>query len=178
MNSNLFSLNAAYDKGFETRMTPGYGVRIFHKDILVGNTVRVAGGLFRLKTPADANASAYTVAQATVALDMDIWHRRMGHLGEDSIKKLAKMVEGMKIKVRTSVGVCKACLLGKQSRQASHRPATSVNEPLELVHSDLCGPIIPTTFGDAKYYILFIDDCTRMTHIYLLKGKTTAEVLK
>src|SRR5579859_3802466 len=30
MSSNLFSLVVAYDRGFETRITPGYGLRIFH----------------------------------------------------------------------------------------------------------------------------------------------------
>ena len=176
MSSNLFSLNAAYDKGFETRMTPGYGVRIFHKDVLVANTIRVAGGLFRLKTPADT--FAYAAVQTVRDVDIDIWHRRMGHLGEDNIRKLAKMADGMKIKVGTSVGVCEACMEGKQTRQLSHKPAMRVKEPLELVHSDLCGPITPTTFGGTKYYILFIDDYTRITHIYPLKGKTTAEVVE
>jgi hypothetical protein len=86
MSSNLFSLNAAYDRGFETRMTPGYGVRILHKDILVANTIRIAGGLFRLKTPADAFAyAAVQVTETKRDLDMDIWHRRMGHLGEENV---------------------------------------------------------------------------------------------
>ena len=181
MSSNLFSLNAAYDRGFETRMTPGYGVQIFHKDVLVANTVRIAGGLFRLKTPADAFAYAAQVTNETVRnrdIDIDIWHRRMGHLGEDNIRKLARMVEGMGIKVGTSVGVCEACVKGKQTRQPSHKPAARAKEPLELVHSDLCGPITPTTFGGTKYYVLFIDDYTRMTNIYPLKGKTTVEVVE
>src|SRR5271170_1990406 len=56
MSSNLFSLMAAHDRGFETRITPGYGLRIFHEDTLVANSVRTAGGLFRLKTPTDAFA--------------------------------------------------------------------------------------------------------------------------
>ena len=181
MSSNLFSLNAAYDRGFETRMTPGYGVRIFHGDTVVANTVRIAGGLFRLKTPADAIAYAAQVTNETVRnrdIDIDIWHRRMGHLGEDNIRKLAKMADGMGITVGTSVGVCEACVKGKQTRHPSQKPAARAKEPLELVHSDLCGPITPTTFGGTKYYVLFIDDCTRMTHIYPLKGKTTAEVVE
>jgi len=182
MSSNLFSLNEAYDRGYETRMTPGYGIRIFHKDTLVANTVRV-GGLCRLKIPADAgDAFAYAAAQAaneaTRELDVSIWHRRMGHLREDNIKKLANMVDGMKIKVGTAVGVCEACMQGKQTRQPSHKPAIRAKEPLELIHSDLCGPITPTTFGGVKYYILFIDDYTRMTRIYPLKGKTSANVLE
>src|SRR5579859_5308100 len=131
MSSNLFSLAAAYDRGYETRMTPGYGVRIFHGEELVATTIRAAGGLFRLKTPTDAFAYAAQVTSATRELDINTWHRRMGHLGEDNVRKLEKMVDGMGIKVRTTVGVCEACLEGKQHRQPSHQPATRAKEPLE-----------------------------------------------
>jgi hypothetical protein len=179
MHSNLFSLAAAYDKGFETRITPGYGVRVFHGEELVATTIRTAGGLFRLRIPGDAAfAYAAQVTSATPELDINTWHRRMGHLSEDNVRKLAKMVDGMGIKVRTSVGVCEACLEGKQHRQPSHQPATRAKEPLELIHSDLCGPIDPTTYGGTNYYLLFTDDYTRMTRIYPLKKKSSAEVLE
>src|SRR5579859_3429582 len=178
MSTNLFSLMTIYDKGYENRMTPGYGVRIFHREELVATTTRAAGGLFRLKTPTDAFAYTAQVTSVTPELDIDIWHRRIGHLGEDNIKKLAKMVDGMGIKVRTTVGVCEACLEGKQHRQLSHQPATRAKEPLELIHSDLCGPIDPTTHGGTNYYLLFTDDFTRMTRIYPLKKKSSANVLE
>src|SRR5271169_1751073 len=102
----------------------------------------------------------------------------MGHLGEENIRKLAKMVNGMVIKSRTTVGVCEACLEGKQHRQPSHQPATRATEPLELIHSDLCGPIDPTSHGGTNYYLLLTDDFTRMTHIYPLKKKSSADVLE
>src|SRR5277367_3733408 len=102
----------------------------------------------------------------------------MGHLGEENIRKLAKMVNGMGIKSRTTVGVCEACLEGKQHRQPSHQLATRAKEPLELIHSDLCGPIDPTTHGRTNYYLLFTDDFTRMTRIYPLKKKSSASVLE
>jgi hypothetical protein len=35
-------------------------------------------------------------------------------------------------------------------RQASH--------PLELVHSDICGPMTTPSLGGAKYLLTFIDD--------------------
>src|SRR5271156_2285939 len=85
MSSNLFSLTAAYDRGFETRITPGYGLRIFHGETVVATTVRVQQGLFRLKTPFDSAFALALAAQVTEPareLDIDIWHRRMGHLGE------------------------------------------------------------------------------------------------
>jgi len=102
----------------------------------------------------------------------------MGHLGEDNVRKLAKMVEGMGIKVRMTVGVCGACLEGKQTRQRSHQPATRATEPLELIHSDLCGPIDPTMYGGNNYYLFFTDDYTRMTHIYPLKKKSSVSMLE
>jgi hypothetical protein len=105
MSSNLFSLVVAYDRGFETRITPGYGLRIFHRDTIVANTVQTAGGLFRLRTPTDAFAYAAQVTETTRELDINTWDRRMGHLREDNVRKLAKLVDGMGIKVRTSVGV-------------------------------------------------------------------------
>src|SRR5579859_5027981 len=178
MSTNLFSFMAIYDKGYKTRMTPGYGVRIFHREELVATTIRSAGGLFRLRTTNDSYAMAAQVTSVTPELDIDIWHRRMGHLGEDNVRKLAKMVDGMGIKVRTTVGVCEACLEGKQHRQPSHQPATRAKEPLELIHSDLCGPIDPTTYGGMNYYVLFTDDYTRMTRIYPLKKKSSASVLE
>jgi hypothetical protein len=180
MSSNLFSLAAVYDKGFETRITPGYGLRIFHGDTLVAQSVRVAGGLFQLKTPHDsAVALAAQVREPVRELDVKISrHRRLAHLGEDNIRKLAKMVDGMGIKYRTSVGVCEACLEGKQHRHPSHQPGTRATEVLALVHSDLCGPIDPTTFGGSKYYLLFKDDLVRMSHIYPLQKKSSAEVLE
>jgi hypothetical protein len=179
MSSNLFSLMAAYDRGYETRITPGYGLRIFHGETLVAAAVRDKGGLFRLKTTTDSHAMVATqVPETTPELDINIWHKRMGHLGEDNVRRLAKMVEGMGIKSRTTVGVCEPCLEGKQTRQPSHKPATRASEPLELIHSDLCGPIDPTTYGGTNYYVLFTDDFTRMTHIYPLKKKSSADVLE
>jgi ribosomal protein L12E/L44/L45/RPP1/RPP2 len=180
MGSNLFSLMRAYDLGYETRITPGYGVRIFNKDgKVIAKSTRDPGGLFRLKTPS-ANQYAMTAqaSESTPELDVNIWHRRLAHLGEEKVRKLSKLVEGMKIKFRTSVGVCAACLEGKQHRQPSRIPAKRAKEALELVHCDLCGPIDPVSAGGAIYFILFIDDFTRMTYIYPLSGKSSADVLQ
>ena len=45
---------------------------------------------------------------------------------------------------------------------------------LELVHIDLCGPIgIESYYGD-KYFILFVDDYSRMTIVMYLKDELEA----
>jgi hypothetical protein len=48
------------------------------------------------------------------------------------------------------------------------------DEPLELLHIDLCGPITPETAGGSKYFMLIVDDCTRWMTVSVLKSKDQA----
>lgn len=45
---------------------------------------------------------------------------------------------------------------------------------LELVHSNLCGPINPTSNGGKRYIITFIDDFSRKIWVYFLQEKSEA----
>ncbi|TQD88564.1 hypothetical protein C1H46_025883 [Malus baccata] len=45
---------------------------------------------------------------------------------------------------------------------------------LEMVHSDLYGPINPVSNGNKKYFISFIDDFSRKTWVYFLQEKSEA----
>ena len=43
---------------------------------------------------------------------------------------------------------------------------------MELIHSDVCGPMSSTSLSGFEYYITFIDDFSRKTWIYFLKAKS------
>ena len=45
---------------------------------------------------------------------------------------------------------------------------------LELLHSDVFGPMKVPSLGKSVYYVSFIDDFTRNTWIYFLKKKSEA----
>ena len=45
---------------------------------------------------------------------------------------------------------------------------------LELIHSDLCEFEGISTRGGNRYFITFIDDFSKYTHVYLLKNKSDA----
>lgn len=45
---------------------------------------------------------------------------------------------------------------------------------LELVHSDICGPINPISSSGKRYLLCFIDDYSRKAWVYLLKEKSEA----
>jgi hypothetical protein len=66
---------------------------------------------------------------------------------------------------------CEACIYGKQNRETFPTGSWHANKCLQLVHSDLCGPL-ETSLGGCKYFLLFIDDYSRMTWVYFLKEKS------
>eukprot|EP00253_Pinus_taeda_P031750 PITA_31750 len=68
---------------------------------------------------------------------------------------------------------CEACIYGKQNRESFPTSSWRANRRLQLVHNDVCGPL-QTFFGGCKYFLLFIDDFSRMTWVYFLKNKLEA----
>lgn len=44
-------------------------------------------------------------------------------------------------------------------------------KPFDLVHSDVWGPASISNISSAKWFVSFIDDCTRVTWIFLMKDK-------
>ena len=46
-----------------------------------------------------------------------------------------------------------------------------------VIHSDVWGPSKVTTFGGSRWFVTFIDDCTRMTWVCLMKSKSEVNLL-
>ena len=53
---------------------------------------------------------------------------------------------------------CKSCLEGKMTKKPFGSKRKRVEEVLELVHSDVCGPMNIKARGGYEYYVTFIDD--------------------
>ena len=68
---------------------------------------------------------------------------------------------------------CEGCAYGKQSRLPFPKKCSQKNnQPLELTHSDVCGPMSVTSVGGSIYFVTFIDDSTHYTHLCMLKYKS------
>lgn len=77
---------------------------------------------------------------------MQLWHRRLGHLGFDNLKLMSRegLVEGLEVSPKNFDNIFREyCVLGKQSRQPFNRVGYRASKPLELVNTDVCGPITP-----------------------------------
>ena len=66
--------------------------------------------------------------------------------------------------------ICKSCQLGKQTRTSfKTKDKLSTSRPLQLVHMDLCGPSRTNAPGGESYFMLIIDDFTKLTWVAFLK---------
>ena len=65
---------------------------------------------------------------------------------------------------------CDHCLIGKQHRMSFSSKSKKKLEKLDLVCSDVCGPMDVETLGGNRYFIILIDDATRKLWIYFLKS--------
>ncbi|RVW14603.1 Retrovirus-related Pol polyprotein from transposon RE1 [Vitis vinifera] len=103
-----------------------------------------------------------------------VWHKRYGHFNLKSLRFMqeAGMVEDMP-EISVNAQTCESCELGKQQRQPfPQNMSKRATHKLELIHSDICGPMSTTSLSNNVYFALFIDDFSRMTWVYFLKTKS------
>nr|GEW03870.1 retrovirus-related Pol polyprotein from transposon TNT 1-94 [Tanacetum cinerariifolium] len=75
--------------------------------------------------------------------------------------------------IRSLTHVCEGCALGKQAKSSfSVGKSKRANDVLELIHADLYGPMKSESLAGSKYFLLFIDDHSRMSWVYFLKQKS------
>jgi hypothetical protein len=102
-----------------------------------------------------------------------LWDERFGHLNYRSLKQLCnqQMVIGLP-PISCRDGVCAGCVLDKHHWDNFDKHASlNASVPLQLVHSDLCGPLSSPSFSGCKCFLTFIDDFSRRTWVYFLKLK-------
>ena len=126
----------------------------------------------------DSNTETVEIKEETFNLEIEsklkLWHERLGHLSIKQMKILHSQegLEGLKGEDFKKNLICDVCYLGKQATNKlnkSHKLHTK--ERGELIHSDICGPISPSTKGGNRYYVSFIDDFTRKSWVFLIKYK-------
>ena len=112
-------------------------------------------------------AAAMSSISTTPAL---LLHRRFGHLNEQSMRSMGLLSAGQKFPF------CEPCALAKSKRKPVAKKASARDSaPGQLTHTDLCGPMEGTSLhSHALYALVFVDDATRYTTLYLMQHKNQA----
>jgi hypothetical protein len=104
-----------------------------------------------------------------ISADAQLWHRRLGHLNFPYLAQLSKQDVGIPLTPAPNKAKhCDQCAAGKSTRTKIPKTTTSI---LDLIHSDLCGPLPVESLSRSLYYVSFTDDYSRKTWIYFMSGK-------
>ena len=86
-----------------------------------------------------------------------LWHCRLGHISERRMTELHKCGSLGSFDYE-SFDTCESCLLGKMTKLPFKRKGERANELLDLIHTNVCGPMSVHARGGFVYFITFIDD--------------------
>jgi transposase InsO family protein len=173
VRKNLLSVGSLADRGLHFFFCKQDVVVLNTKHKVIGHGLRdPSNGLYKFSFPTNTQfINEVSLSQSQNRL----WHQRLGHINQKSLVFMAKhhIVNGLPATLSPTSEPCTACLLGKQScertpRQSRHRSS----RPLDLIHSDLCGPLQTPSLSGAKYILTFTDDCSRYCWVYFLKFKS------
>ncbi|CAI5715318.1 unnamed protein product [Peronospora farinosa] len=149
--------------------------------VLISDDVTVAvikrvGKLFAWNVKQHITLEAHKAESSGAINDTSgLWHARLGHVSTKKIMQAMKSCDGISRVVASDGGVCDGCARGKMTNSPfSHTSGSEVktSRPLEVVHTDLMGPMNPKSKGGALYVLTFINDYSRFVYVYLLAAKS------
>lgn len=157
------------DKSGKASLFESGRVFIQSRDVLLA-TGTLQGNLYRLDTLQPEPNSAF------LSVEMETWHRRLAHLSPATISEMAarNLVHGLNLKKGSpNLGHCEGCILGKGHRSPIPKVSSSKSTKLlQLVHSDVNGPIETPSLGGSRYFVTFIDDYSKWTVLYTMQRKS------
>ncbi|RDY14473.1 hypothetical protein CR513_00462, partial [Mucuna pruriens] len=164
MKTNLLSLGQLLEKGFVMNM---------EHNMMKQEKLILKAPLSKNRTFKIGIQSGESHCFAAVVEDQNwLWHLRFGHLNfkSPSLLKEKGMVHSL-----PSIELPKELCEGSSFK--SNILATKAL--LEVIYSNVCGPMESISLGSNNYFISFVDDFSRKLWVYLIKRKGEAfEVFK
>ncbi|XP_071573295.1 uncharacterized protein [Temnothorax nylanderi] len=102
-----------------------------------------------------------------------LWHVRLGHASLNYLRQLQKVEKRLEnVKFDNSILECEVCIMAKMAKLPFKENRNRAQRPLQVIHTDIMGPIKPTSYpGQKRFIITFIDDYSRLAKAYSLKTK-------
>ena len=170
---NLISVGQLCDFGLTVLFSPtGCCVQ----DPQTGQTLgigRKVGRLFELLNlyiPSHLSSFTQTAAPVTSKPSLSLWHSRLGHA---SVGRLQTLVSSGQLgSINKEHFDCLPCQVSKQSALPFNKSDSFSSAPFDLIHSDVWGPSPTATMGGSRYFVIFIDDYSRYTWIFLMRSRS------
>ncbi|HEY0222472.1 MAG TPA: DDE-type integrase/transposase/recombinase, partial [Lactovum miscens] len=174
MDANLLSVKKIAEKGLSVIFENNKCLILKENNVIL--ECEATDNLYQIQ-PIETNENSVTQAAfiCTNKNCIELWHKRLAHKNNEAIKQIIthELADGITIDNCKHDTTCVHCIKSKLSdlpypKEARYR----ASQPLDLVHTDVCGPIDPPSVSGYKYFVTFTDDFSRFTMIYLMKNKS------
>lgn len=164
--TNLLSVRQI-TKGDKSVIFEGDSCKIRNKQGKVIAFAKMRNELYRLECESE-NSKDKVFA---VSGNLNLWHRRMGHICHSKLKDVKEANFGLNFSEKED-GTCTICLQGKQCRKPNKEDGTRATELLQIIHTDVVGPLNQCSFSGTRFLVTFIDDFSRKVVAYPIKSKS------
>ena len=129
-------------------------------------------GLYLLPFKA-ITSTEFTILNSNIP-NSNLWHQRLGHIGETALNYLPKAVKELPKEAESTMSLntkeCEICLKSKFKATISREASTKKEHFLDLITADLCGPI-PIGLGGYRYFLSLLEASSRWIESYPLRSK-------
>lgn len=172
---NLLSVSQICDSGLQVEFSSYECYIKKESGKIIARGFRTSGNLYNLSDSTSQGKSTGMCLMSHIDENW-LWHKRFGHVNFDNIVRISKHknVRGLPLISKPTNTVCSECIKGKQAKSSFKTKEFLSSRALELVHTDLCGPTKTRSLNGEKYFMLFVDDYTRMVWVTFLRHKSEA----
>jgi hypothetical protein len=107
----------------------------------------------------------------TIENSCKLWHRILAHINYKVLPYICKAITSLPELKGDQEGICNGCAQGKNINNPFPKRDNKAEGVMELIHSDMCGPMPSSSISEYVYYVSFIDDYSHKTWIHFLKSK-------
>ena len=150
--------------------------KIFSSKNTLVSQASSCNGLYIFPVISNTHVIYSSIARSKSAKDeINTWHARMSHVDKKALMKLKFQNHENIIRDNEIDLVCEECILAKATKHINHEISeNSTKEFLQLVRSDLFGPVQTPSFSNKRYFITFLDDFTKYLVVEILNTKDEA----
>ncbi|PKU87466.1 Retrovirus-related Pol polyprotein from transposon TNT 1-94 [Dendrobium catenatum] len=133
-----------------------------HRPLLLGH---LHNGLYRVQNPVSDNTTALLARQQSTRL----WHARLGHPHVGVLTQLRHLIPSLDLD--TTKFHYNSCSMAKCHKLPFNKRSNDSSCAFQLIHSDVWGPAPTQSHNGFNYYVIFIDDFSKFTWLYLMHSK-------
>ena len=172
---NLVSVSCLVEHGLIVQFNSSVSIKSISSFICSGDLMNSLYFLSPLSYDINAieiieNEHNHLAKKRKVSNETYLWHLRLGHINPNRIHGLVKsgILNSLAFE---PIPMCESCLEGKMTKRPFKAKGYRATKLLELVHTDVCGPMCVQARGRYEYFVTFTNNYSRYGFVYLMRQK-------